>query len=302
MSTFICDIVSFAKFVLLRQFPNICGYGTRRSNIIDDTCGYVIPRCNIVLKLALFIGTVFTLINIDRKIKSLRNGTTELRRPKHKDDNDEHNNDNNSAVSALKEFYERKFDDLGMEIQLLQSENSRLRATLMEKEDLFDQMAADTDGLRRKVIENFKGRMEQRSPLPSRSFQEEEDDFSVLTLRQRMDRLDQENHQLRKENTEHEAKIEDLEKEVVDFVKQNENIKTEFEKERGEIKNELESKIRHLMQDLSDIHMRMDRQFEMCKHEVIEKDEKIQDLEKEIQKLAEEKMEVKTKWKAKFVT
>ncbi|XP_066961034.1 uncharacterized protein [Macrobrachium rosenbergii] len=336
MSTLICDSVSFAKSVLLRQFSNVCGYRIRRSNIIDDTCGYgihhsniiddtcgyAVPRSNIVLKLALFIGTVFTLINIGRKIKSLRNETTEMR-PSTQEDVSEEENDNNNAASTLKEFYERKFDNLGMEIQLLQSENSRLRATLMEKENLFDQMAADIDGLRRRVIDNFKGKMEERSPLPSGSFQEEEDDFldllgqtmndlnendfpkpslledcrrnniyeSVLTLRRRMDALDQENHQLKKENTEREQKIDDLERKVLGFVKENENIKTEFEKEVNGLKHRLSSQ-----QDMS---REKDVQVERFKKEVTEKEERIEDLEKEVQKLADEKNAVKNEWESK---
>ncbi|XP_064098287.1 cingulin-like [Macrobrachium nipponense] len=330
---------------LLRQIANICGCGERSSDIIDDTRGYGIPRSNIfndncsyafrhsniILKLALFLGTVFTLYNIGRKILSLWNGTPELTSP---DVSEVIQNtidipeDINNAVSTLKEVYDKNLETVEVEMELVRSENSRLRATLLEKENLFDQMTENIDSLRRRVIQDFEGRMNrldyERSQLRmeqlERSREAEEFQHIIGRLEEQVQALTEDNRKLETENVDKDKVMENLQEsnmqceamknglqqEVRNLSRQNSEMeinvadltkeKTELEEKMADLGKKFEKEVHDLEQRLShhqDIIIEKDLEIERLNKEATEKAEMIEELKKQVQSLVEGKKELK---------
>ncbi|XP_064088390.1 uncharacterized protein LOC135202862 [Macrobrachium nipponense] len=291
---------------LLRQIANICGCGEPSSNIIDDTCDYGIPRSNIfnddcsyairhgniALKLVLFLGTVFTLFNIGRKLISLWNGTPELTLPDVSEGiPDDDDIPGKNAVSALNEVYKKNLENLDVEMELLRGENSRLRATLLEKEILFDEMTENIDSLRRRVIDDFQGRMDRLDDKNSQLRMEQlERSREAEEFEQIIGRFEEEVQALteskRKLETEKERQMSDLKEKIRDLQVENMDKDKVIENLNGnniqceEIKNRLQGEVRNLGRQNTEMEINMAH----LKKEKTEVEKKMADLGKEFEK------------------
>ncbi|XP_066952403.1 interaptin-like [Macrobrachium rosenbergii] len=288
----------------LSAVNNKCGYGF--GNVARGSTGH---------KLALFCGTLFTLVRLGKKIKS---HWKETREPTHNPDDDS----GKKEAAALKEAFDRTVKDHEIEIQILRGENCRLREALKEKEVLYDEMIESIDTLKRRAIENFKGRNEEGgSHLPRNCCQEEEDHFLdileqtindpgtadfpnnssllqnsrrhnvyelVLSQRRQIEKLAKENGLLKREKLESERNenvINGLENEVLALAEEHRQMKEESERQIRDVTE----KLRNLRCENTE----KDVQIENIKTENIEQRERMMRSQKELSDLHGQNMEMK---------